>query len=661
MKKTDKDADQSSPAPIAPFREVVAEKAKVTLAVIDLLFDELNIKEETSSRRADHLTLRSLVFSGTKTDSGHTDGPFTFEWKELGAGLFAALSNGTNQVGKSTILEVTLWALRGHTRALKPEVRSWIDTVALEFTIGADRYGVDFTDFNATPRGKLVHLSPGPARILKAFEGDEAFESAMGDLMMHRFALQPIPNVSHAGEEATQYFHSWSAYAGSMFIEGSHPAILGDITVGALWWRMLHLFVGMPYAATHMALRNAVTLEQAQREGAAQGKSKHDAISIELQRVDAQRKQLEERLRTLSTGALKLEEIDALSLEHARLSREGSDLQVLAAEADRAVNALRHEKDEARATQRRLEEGAASKRVFAGLKPVCCPRCAEAIPDSRSHTEEADGRCAVCDRTTLRDDQDAFNDALAAAIERVKGLADAEASARKRSDAILKDVRTVEGKRAHAATRLKAIEEQAAALRARRDLEGQLLRVTGALEQLRTLMKQTPAPPPSDDRLHILKVAEAIAEARMKAASAELFQDLEGEVVAVSKRFGFRGLQTISIRGNKIEVTVSGKPSSFSRQTAGQKLRLRIALVIAMMRMAARSGFGNHPGVLFIDSPGSEELSDADLVAMMQEIAQVASETLNLQIFLASARSDILAPAIAASNLKSPAKCGAMF
>ncbi|PZR31471.1 hypothetical protein, partial [Caulobacter segnis] len=498
-------------------------------------------------------------------------------------------------------------------------------------------------------------------QVIAKVEGDDDFESTMGDLMMRRFALQPIPNVSHTGDEASQYFHSWTAYAGSMFIEGSHPAILGDITVGALWWRMLHLFVGMPYAATHMALRNAVSLEQAQRDSSTQGKSKQDALSVEFQRVEAERKALEDKLKAFSDGALRLDEIDALSLEHAKLSREGSELQARSAEAERAATALRREKDEARATQRRLEEGAASKRIFAGLKPVCCPRCADPIPDSRSHTEEADGRCAVCDRETLKNDQDALNDALAAAIERVKSLSDAEAAARKRGDEISLSAKDTERRRAEAVTRLKAVEAQAVALRARRELEGQLLRVAGKLEQLRALMAQAPPAPPSDDRLRILRIAEAIAEARMKSASAELFQDLESEVVAVAQRFGFRGLQTIQIRGNAIAVTVSGSTSGFSRQTAGQKLRLRIALVIAMMRMAARSGFGNHPGLLFIDSPGSEELSDADLVAMMAEIGQVADETLNLQIFLASARSDILAPAIAAKNIKAPAECGAMF
>lgn len=653
--------DEARADPIAPFREAVAEKAKVTLAVVDLLMDELGVSEEGATRRADHLTLRRLVFSGEKRATGYADGPFTFEWKDLGPGLFAAFSNGVNQVGKSTILEVMLWALRGKTRSLKPEVRSWVNTVELEFTIGADHYKVDFTDFDAVPRGKLVLVSPGPARILKAFEGDDDFETVMGDLMMRRFALQPIPNVRHTDDEASQYFHSWSAYAGSMFIEGSHPAILGDITVGALWWRMIHLFVGMPYAATHMAMRNAVTLEQAQREGAAQGKSRQDALSAELRRVEAERKRLEDRLKTLSAGALKLEEIDALSIEHARLSREGSELLARAAEAGRAAVALKQEKDEARASQRRLDEGLASKRVFAGLKPVCCPRCAEAIPDARARTEESDGRCAVCDRDTLKDDQEAFKDAQEAAAERVRTLSAAEAAARKANEDATRAATEVERKRSAAAARLKAIDEQAAALRARRELEDQLLKVAGAIEQLRVLMAQNPAAQPSEEKLRILKIAEAIAEARMKTASADLLLDLETEVVSVAQRFGFRGLQNIAIRGNGIMVTVSDVMSGYSKQTAGQRLRLRIALVIAMMRMADRSGYGNHPGVLFIDSPGSEELSDEDLFAMMKEIGQVSGETRNLQIFLASARSDILGPAVSPRHIKGPESFGAMF
>ena len=205
-------------------------------------------------------------------------------------------------------------------------------------------------------------------------------------------------------------------------------------------------------------------------------------------------------------------------------------------------------------------------------------------------------------------------------------------------------------------------DEQASALRVRRGIEGKILKISGALEQLTTLAAATrPATGAGEERLRILKAAEAIAEIRMKAASAELFKELETEVVSVAKRFGFRALENIAIRGNGINLTISDITSGYSKQTAGQRLRLRIALVVAMMRMADRSGYGNHPGVLFIDSPGSEELSDDDLVAMMHEIRQVAGETRNVQIFLASARGELLRPVVSPANIKKPAESGAMF
>jgi predicted nucleic acid-binding Zn-ribbon protein len=517
-----------------------------------------------------------------------------------------------------------LWALRGRARSLKPEVRAWITEVELEFSIGPERYCVSFTDFNSVPRGKLVMLVPGPASTLDTFDGDEAFEKVVGDLMMKRFALQPIPNVSHGGDETTQYVHSWTAYAGSMFIEGSHPAILGDVTVGALWWRMLHLFVGMPYAGTHMALRNAITLEQAQRETTSAGRAAQSSYAAETKRLEGEAKRLERELKNLGDSTISIRELDALTLEHATLAREVSGLQTQISSAESAAGILRAQRDEAKAVLRRLQEGEASRKVFAGLNPVCCPRCASGFPQSRAENEEVAGRCAVCDRQTLGDDEEALREALEEARERVGGLTQAERAARSEVDRTNKELSTAEARRSASASKILEIERQ-------------------------------------EDRTAILKIAEAIAESRMKAASVELFGQLETEVVAVAKRFGFRGLESMTIRGNGINLTVSGVTSSYSKQTAGQRLRLRIALVIAMMRLAYESGFGHHPGLLFIDSPGSEELSEGDLLAMLTELGQVALETPNLQVFVASARGDLLTPAFDADNLKHPGSTGTIF
>ncbi len=652
----------AAPPPIPPFKDAVADRAKTTRAVVDLVLADVGADEEKSVRRADNLAIRRLSFSGEKKASGIQDGRYSFLWDALAPGLWGVLSEGANQIGKSTVLEVMLWALRGRTRSLKPEVRAWIDEVELEFTIGAEVYCVSFSDFDAIPRGKLVMSVPGPVRTLDTFEGDEAFESLMGDLMMRRFALQPIPNVSHTGDEATQYVHAWTAYVASMFIEGSHPAILGDVTVGALWWRMLHLFVGMPYAAAHMALRNAITLGQAQRDNAVTARSVQQNYAADIRRLEGELRRVETALKGISAEIVSSRELDDMTMESATLTREVTELQAKLASAQLGSSSLKAQKDEARAVVRRLSEGAASRRVFAGLSPVCCPRCASSFDVARTEVEETEGRCAVCDRTTLGDDEAALQDAMAAANERVRQLTDAEIDANGVLKALNAALVNAQNRRAASAAKIRSMEVRTKELRRRRELDDSALRLNGALEQLRKLNAQTKAhDKPDEERATVLKAAEVIAEARMKAASAELFAELEGEVVSIANRFGFRGLQEIAIRGNGITLTVSGIQSGYGKQTAGQRLRLRIALIIAMMRMAHRSGFGHHPGLLFIDSPGSEELSDADLVAMMHEIGEVAKETPNLQIFVASARGDLLGSAFDPKNLRLPDASGTIF
>ncbi len=647
--------------PIPPFKEAVAERAKVTRAIVDRVLREAGVVEEKATRRADHLALRRLSFSGEKQDTHMTDGQYTFLWEGLAPGLWGVLSDGANQIGKSTVIEVMLWALRGRVRSLKSEVREWINEVELEFTIGQELYCVSFTDFGSVPRGKLVMTVPGPPRTLDTFEGDEAFERLMGELMMRRFVLQPIPNISHMGDEANQYFHAWAAYAASMFIEGSHPAILGDVTVGALWWRMLHLFVGMPYAATHMALRNALTLEQAKREGFGAKQQTQRGYDAKIKRLEEEEKRISSELDDLPRTSVTSRELDSLTKESATLTRSVSELQERVASAQVGATALKAQRDEARATLRRLHEGAKSRKVFAGLNPVCCPRCASAFPPSQVDVEEAEGRCAVCNRSTLGKDEGALQDALQFAGERLDGLTRAENEAQKTLGQLQKKLKVAETRRTESAAKIREVERQTEALRSRRELEDSAMKLSGALDQLRALASQDDLIQPDAERVGVLKAAEAIAENRMKSGSLDQLSKLEAEVTNVAQRFGFRGLEAITIRGNGITLTVSGVRSTYSKQTAGQKLRLRVALVTAMMRLAHRSGFGHHPGLLLIDAPGSEELSDTDLLAMMTEIGQVASETPNLQVFVASARGDVLRPAFETANVRLPDLKGAIF
>ncbi|MFM0009161.1 hypothetical protein [Paraburkholderia sediminicola] len=143
MPEQEKTKMQETLTPLLPLTAAVAEKAKVSLATVESIFAQAKVVEEVGTRRSEFLTIRSLMFSGEKSAAASDTGPFTFEWSGLDTGLWLVLSNDRNQIGKSTILEVMFWALRGSTRGLRPEMRASIQPLKV---LSSEAQGV-FGDF----------------------------------------------------------------------------------------------------------------------------------------------------------------------------------------------------------------------------------------------------------------------------------------------------------------------------------------------------------------------------------------------------------------------------------------------------------------------------------------------------------------------------------
>lgn len=650
--------------PLPPLAAAVSEKAKVPLATVESIFAQANVVEQAGTRRSESLTIRSLRFSGKKNAADSGNGPFTFEWSDLDAGLWLVLSDNGNQIGKSTILEVMLWALRGSTRGLRPEVRAWIHHVELEFSIGLDRYCVKFSDHENIPVGTVLRTAPGPIQALASFTDNEQFEQVMERLMMGRFALQPIPFVNHQADVAEQVHHTWSLYARSMFIEGSHPAILGDVAIGGAWWRMLQLFIGMPYAGAQMALKSASILEDVRSE---QGRASIPAFVTrqpEIQRLNGRIEQLNADLTNLSATTPRPEDAPELLRSYTREALEFARLQQAAVETAHQLDAAVTQVSEARAEVRRLEDGSAAKHFFSGLNPVCCPRCAQPFPSERLESELAGGGCAVCERDAPDDDNDALEDAIAEAKERLNAVSVAENELRTRDAQLRSDLAVAKAQSDALEARIRHIDQDADNILRQQELRWEMERARGACDILMALEQEAPSSTVNEakaEQRRVLKEGERIAEERAKSTGAQMLSELEAELVEVATRVGFKGLEKVAIRGNGITLTVSGTPSGFSLQTSGQRLRLRIALVVAMMKLASKSGQGHHPGLLFIDSPGAEEVSEDDLNAVMNEIRTVCEETGNLQIFVASARGATLTSAVSKERQIWPNPSGSMF
>ena len=71
-----------------------------------------------------------------------------------------------------------------------------------------------------------------------------------------------------------------------------------------------------------------------------------------------------------------------------------------------------------------------------------------------------------------------------------------------------------------------------------------------------------------------------------------------------------------------MRVIIGGAESNFGSLSPGEQLRLRIATLVALLRIGQTQGIGRFPALLLIDSPGSEEMVEADAAEILGELRQ---------------------------------------
>jgi hypothetical protein len=69
---------------------------------------------------------------------------------------------------------------------------------------------------------------------------------------------------------------------------------------------------------------------------------------------------------------------------------------------------------------------------------------------------------------------------------------------------------------------------------------------------------------------------------------------------------------------------------------------LKFITTIALLSVAEKENVGRHPGILLIDSPGAQEVSDKDLNSLIEGLKQLTIELPFLQIIIASRASDVI-------------------
>lgn len=642
----------------------IASAAECSQEVVEQTLNDYGLNLTTSNRRHRSIRLDRLRVRGYKAgavEAGDFDETFNFG---LGVTVIAA----DNLRGKTSILEVLTLVLRGEPRNLQADVLSWLKDVSVDLHINGQSIGFRLSlDAAEITSGRILagtiadlaasddSIAAGTTELASGQNSDEWAEQ-VNAFMMAQLGLEAMQVFNRARSEDEAGIiksHGWPAYFGVLYPpSGADTILLGGTAGDQLPVRLMQVFLDMPEATRSMRVRAlAQRLDSEFKAEQRRGRGTNAAIAKQLQNARERRESAETRLDALSnqTPAESLQYLVGLAgaagarVAAARQAAEASatafgEAQMARVADEKALNGLRESK--------------AASALFHGLNPQFCPRCETPISAQRRAREHDDQHCAVCDKTLHVDDEDDYGERETQAIEALGATRAAEKAldaAKNKSQADLSsaqddlssvDVRIAQAQRVRQVTeRIEAGHELAAA--------------TAVVEALQAMTLEDAEPPLS---VVVLGAASEILKEEIAQVSATLYSDLSDATRDLALAFGISELESIKIKGNgNMDVTKGGGArSSFSSQSPGERLRLRYALVVALLRTARIRDIAGHPGLLLLDSLKAEEVQDDHAQTLLQGLVTAAAEEPGLQILVTTADKSLAASVSGVSGTIEP-------
>ncbi|WP_204030044.1 hypothetical protein, partial [Micromonospora andamanensis] len=175
-----------------------------------------------------------------------------------------------------------------------------------------------------------------------------------------------------------------------------------------------------------------------------------------------------------------------------------------------------------------------------------------------------------------------------------------------------------------------------------RTAETEVARLEGALE---VVSKLGSADPVDDQTERILTAAKQILGTLAADATRELFTELNTEIITLAQQLGITNLKSVSLdlagRVNALK-SDNTRPTPFKKLGPGERLRLRIAVVVSLIRVGRRRGIHSHPGMVVIDSPADVEIVPGDVKILMDHLRRLGDDE-GLQVVIATAHPEVWA------------------
>lgn len=628
----------------------IAQHAGVGVDVVQAVLDKHGIEAQSALPRARTLCIHSVSLEGVKEGTS-TDGPFQFSWSGLRPGLWAAMSD-RNSRGKSSILNIFRSAIRGDFPGrIKSDVWNWLSRIEVCF-------GIDAVNFRVLVEKPAREASVHTARARLSRYQDHAwvdlYDGPVGNGLEAQTAAVFMEELGfakfHAFNAKTEMGHShgWPAMSSALFISDPGRAIFGDLTTDAMPLRLLQLFMGLPWVSTFTAVQTAAKqLEAESRQRSTGHEQASERLRTRLSSVEHELSAARSRLaRQPNRDALR-RDLASQDLLLAKLQTEARDararLDYLKAQLATATNAW----VEAKRTLQQVKDEQAAGYLFRRLRPVCCPACAVGIDSQRYEAANA-GACALCgnaEPAETDEDSDRFTILTG-------DVADAEATVLRLTAEVTAaehQVRDVEARRQATSTAIEVVKRQLAENDGA-TLELDVAGLEARVAELRDLLTEKPAAASGRESmdLSILKAAEDITKRMFNDLQREILRDVSAAMTRLSQAFGVENVAEMELNtGGALRIRQGGSDTNFTKLAPGERLRVRVAAALAVVEVARIRGYGRHPGLLVLDSPGAQEMTENDFAALLASVQDTVNQTKGIQIIVGAVARPELAKVVA--------------
>lgn len=647
---------------IKHVHEALTKRSKDGLIIEDVrrALEGLRLSDP-AIRTTCQLRIQRLTFGGQKTLEGRHD--LIRYQQDFKPGVNVVLIED-NDVGKSTIMKTIKYALTGDDGSYDADVKTWIKEICLQFCLDDEPYTVfvSCAPDSEEPLGTLCsgnHSSRDSVQqeqvVFVAANNDE-FHDALRRFFFDRvglsrlaWTLPPAKGDDRPRESGT----TWLTYFQALQIpDGGDRYLLCDPehAFGNQEGLIFSSFLGL-----HLVDQlNWLGVEASKQQRIEQGSdTERTDLTAQRDKLQSRSREVQDQLCKLNADFKQRQENFTAGNFQERFTAVQSDMATKAAKLRKTegeIAGLSETLSFARARETQVRELLALKLHFTGLDVRLCPNCDAQVSEAEVRREYDSHTCRLCQKPAHDATAEEIVARRAEAEElaaEVKELEKSREDLKREASHIEKEINDLRQEAGDLEASAKNTLRQAVPTDAEQKLRDDLLLESGKLTAetaavIARIEQLEKAGAFDANRGRVLKKARDILKAEAERRNCDTLTGLNDLTKELARLIGAESITDVTCSAlGKIKLRKHDQEVSFTGiKNQGERMRVKLAFFLAMMRLGRNGALGRHPGLLLIDQPGSAEMVTEDfraLATVLRELDESLADQVQVLCFTARA------------------------